>query len=242
MTNRKNYNSIAFLTTLSVYLGLVLVGGTPLVLAQNSSVSFEERLNQDKDLRRVVEECGKIKPRIQRKSYGENVGLSYTIEDFITALIDLSAHSICLAPNGFAFDSEISYPFSPKLLASIPQKQKPTSTGTWTSDVLTSHIETLGNSLPHTKNRGDAFFTLDFELDKTNLSCIAKFKQNSKEQTQQTALLYENSLKSWQTANRNTPEAAIYENTKITYENDQIFIVTRLPRGSLDALLAKDAQ
>src|SRR5215213_8774342 len=35
MSNRKNYNSIVFLTTLSVYLGLVLVGGaTPSVLAQ----------------------------------------------------------------------------------------------------------------------------------------------------------------------------------------------------------------
>lgn len=35
MNNRKNYNSIVFLTTLSVYLGLVLVGGaTPSVLGQ----------------------------------------------------------------------------------------------------------------------------------------------------------------------------------------------------------------
>jgi hypothetical protein len=34
MSNSKNYNSIVFLTTLSVYLGLVLVGATPPVLAQ----------------------------------------------------------------------------------------------------------------------------------------------------------------------------------------------------------------
>ena len=35
MSNRKNYNSIVFLTTLSLYLGLVLAGGTtPTVLAQ----------------------------------------------------------------------------------------------------------------------------------------------------------------------------------------------------------------
>ena len=33
MSNPKNYNSIVFLTTLSVYLGLVLIGGTPPVLA-----------------------------------------------------------------------------------------------------------------------------------------------------------------------------------------------------------------
>jgi hypothetical protein len=34
LTNRKNQNSILFLTTLGVYLGLVLVGATPQVLAQ----------------------------------------------------------------------------------------------------------------------------------------------------------------------------------------------------------------
>ena len=35
----------------------------------------------------------------------------------------------------------------------------------------------------------------------------------------------------------------IYENTEATFENNQVFIVTRLPRGSLDALLAqKDAR
>ena len=33
MSNSKNYNSIVFLTTLSVYLGFVLIGGTPPVLA-----------------------------------------------------------------------------------------------------------------------------------------------------------------------------------------------------------------
>lgn len=32
----------------------------------------------------------------------------------------------------------------------------------------------------------------------------------------------------------------IYENTHATAENNQVFIITRLPRGSLDALLAKN--
>ncbi len=34
MSNKKNHNPIYFLTTLSVYLGLVLVGASPQVLAQ----------------------------------------------------------------------------------------------------------------------------------------------------------------------------------------------------------------
>jgi hypothetical protein len=32
----------------------------------------------------------------------------------------------------------------------------------------------------------------------------------------------------------------VYENTKVTSENNQVFIVTRLPRGSIDSLPAKN--
>ena len=55
MTSGKNYNSIVFLTTLSVYLGLVLVGGvTPSVLAQaattrNFNVQDETEVKDDLD-------------------------------------------------------------------------------------------------------------------------------------------------------------------------------------------------
>ena len=43
MTNRKNYNSILFLT---VYLGLVLVGATPQVLAHAATNSFFDLRNE----------------------------------------------------------------------------------------------------------------------------------------------------------------------------------------------------
>ncbi len=237
MSQRNKNNSIIFLTTLSVYLGLVLVGGAASpVLAQNPSLTFEERLGQDPELRRIVEECGKILPRIQRKGYGEDIALSYSIDEFVNALIDLSAHSICLAPESFGYTSEISSA-SPKYLVSSFYRYKPMSKVTWTSGVLTSHTTAIGNSLPRTRKSGETYFQIDFELDKTTLSCIAKFKQDSVEQAKQTAELYEISLKDWQVAKRNTPESAIYENTKISSENNQVFIVTRLPRGSLDKLL-----
>ena len=56
MSNSKNYNSILFLTTLSVYLGLVLVGASPQVLAQQitfvnkfeiqNEIEFEDDLDK----------------------------------------------------------------------------------------------------------------------------------------------------------------------------------------------------
>jgi NCAIR mutase (PurE)-related protein len=41
---------------------------------------------------------------------------------------------------------------------------------------------------------------------------------------------------------KNTLTKQVYENTKATSKNNQVFIVTRLPRGSLDALLKQDAK
>jgi hypothetical protein len=40
----------------------------------------------------------------------------------------------------------------------------------------------------------------------------------------------------------NTLTKELYENAKVTSENNQVFIVTRLPRGSLDELLKQDAK
>ena len=54
MTTRNKNNSIIFLTTLSVYLGLVLVGGTPSVLTyaaltRNFDIQNEIEVKDDLD-------------------------------------------------------------------------------------------------------------------------------------------------------------------------------------------------
>src|SRR4051812_6725774 len=60
MEKRKGQNSILFLTTLGVYLGLVLVGGTPQVLANAATtrhfdikdeIEFQDKLDKDPDLK-----------------------------------------------------------------------------------------------------------------------------------------------------------------------------------------------
>jgi hypothetical protein len=38
-------------------------------------------------------------------------------------------------------------------------------------------------------------------------------------------------------ANKKKSSLPVYENTSVTFENNQVFIVTRLPRGSIDSLL-----
>lgn len=240
MSNSKNYNSIVFLTTLSVYLGLVLVGGTPSVYAQERTGKID--LTQDEVFRRVTEKCSKITPRIERLFY-PNPPLLNSIDEYVNALVDLTAHSECTSPDGFAFIGKIYFSDGTYLSKNSVQ-QKPSSKGSWVSGVLSSHIFTISNSLPHGSKSGELYFEIDFELNKSELLCSAKFTQDSADIAHQTAVLYQNSLQQWQSAKRNTKEKALYENTYISSENNQIFIVTRLPRASIDEFLADktDAQ
>jgi hypothetical protein len=48
MSNNKRYNQLLFLTTLSVYMGLVLVGSPPQVLAETSAPHVKFELNKTK--------------------------------------------------------------------------------------------------------------------------------------------------------------------------------------------------
>ncbi len=43
-------------------------------------------------------------------------------------------------------------------------------------------------------------------------------------------------------ATTNTKEKIVLENTAVSFNGDQILVITRLPRGSLDSLLASDAK
>lgn len=93
MTNRKSQNSILFLTTLGVYLGLVLVGATPQVLAQaattrNFDISEEvgQVDNLDKD---------PVKERRDRHSVSTKIRRSVS-----AFLADFSQIGLCETPSG----------------------------------------------------------------------------------------------------------------------------------------------
>lgn len=240
MNNRKNHNSILFLTTLGVYLGLVLVGATPQVLSQASTDLREAE--RAEAYRRITEECNNLRPRIERRSKGNYQPLTNSINDYLNALIDLAIHANCTSPAGFAFTGNASYPADLSLASSVSHRPKPSSKELLVSGLLSTHIETVANSLPHMLDRGDFFFEIDFEMLATGFQAVAKFKQNSPETAEQIADLYESNLSNWKISKHLTNEVALYDKTFISVENNQVLIVTRLPRAGLDTLLAKDAK
>lgn len=88
----------------------------------------------------------------------------------------------------------------------------------------------------------DRIIDYKFSFDKESLTIQTKVKfENEKK-----AEIFNNELIGYLSQPvlgiKPSKEKIVAENTKVTLENNQVFIVTRLPRGSLDNLLKQDAK
>jgi len=198
MTNRKNYNSILFLT---VYLGLVLVGATPQVLAHAATNSFfdiqtEWEVKDDLD-KKPDDSCAELKSKTEAQD-----------NQFIEDYIKLVSASLKKYPSFTTFE----------LTGRVDDKDFPS-------------LE---------KDLSINFFQLKASKD----GLLSKFNFNSASNLKKTSsfvLAFNQSLKFQFCKSPNFPKKVIFENTKVTSQNNQIFIVTRLPRGSIDSLLKQSA-
>ena len=198
----KNYNSIIFLTTLSVYLGLVLVGGSPQVLAyaattRNFDIQHEIEFKDDLDNKPDNETFAELKTKIDEqdqqfiKQYAQF--LSSSLKNYYSS--EVGGYEILCSLQGEI--NKVTFPSLDGKLAGLS----------------------------------------DFKADKPGLVVKFDIKSNSKNvNLAKTFSIYTAGLDFYQHNSKNQPEKVIYENTKITFENDQIFIVTNLPRAGIDSL------
>jgi|GEM_PF-873412 len=255
MSDRKNYNSIVFLTTLSVYLGLVLVGGaTPSVLAQAATTRNFDIKNEI-----VVEDDLDKKPDDNINQDAEqiqNVIDSDFISGSVLALLDdLKRLKQIEKYDGrqrfeidFAFRSyENSYKLKVDRLEAGGNRwvftacEEPAYLIEHKFDGLTpfnfyDYDDSLKAKVTNTN--------VKFLSENGELSLQITSKQKSAEDAQKLAKFL-NQVFAQGSSNDDLKnyEKLIYQNTKSTAENNQVFIVTRLPRGSIDSLLAeKNAQ
>lgn len=84
-----------------------------------------------------------------------------------------------------------------------------------------------------------AHFAFTFLFENSSLMVQAKAEQPSPEQAQKLAAIYNSYFSLGSCRERGEPEEIFYKNTKALVENNQVLIVTRLPRAGLSELLAK---
>ncbi|MGI8786299.1 MAG: hypothetical protein ACR2HG_00875 [Pyrinomonadaceae bacterium] len=228
MSNKNKNNSIIFLTTLSVYLGLVLVGGTPQILAQNAKKSGEAN-------------------KISILLPGEGLVFTFDLNPAIK-LSKLSAkESLPIKVSG-----NFSTDFSDKFF-NTPQKLT-----AWTITEAVGSPQIVGflqqEFFPSAESGipAEPLITKLFpketsqtvEVSKDTVSITRRLTYDSVEKVAEMAEIHRRIIEHAKspTAKDEVVGNLYLINTEIRSENNQFIIVTRLPRGSLDALLAKDAQ
>ncbi len=242
MSERKNYNSIIFLTTLSVYLGLVLVGAPAPVLAQaalTSKIEVKDKIEKKDDLDNKPDEDSESLQEI----YAEKI-----FADFVKDLQNLQARK------RYSSIEEKDFNVSRILLVNDSESDAENIPNIGVSS-LNKVLVKLLESLDDNQLRGLADFSWDtkfgvypsaFDLKiYTNVSGV-KLETYFKKATEQKASLLAERLNDEFISRVNKAEdnfaKQIYENTKVTSFNNQVFITTQLPRGSLDALLTQSAK
>jgi len=245
MTTRKNYNSIVFLTTLSVYLGLVLVGAPPSVLAQNN-LSKSSQFKRDNKF--VCPNSGLVGDEIGKEINPFDYDFARRIVELIEAtnerikIVEASEPETLTA--SFFYNQTEFAPYLNKK-GKLEEFDWKDENSDWASashagqiaDLHSLFINPLCDCSVPTKQK-IALNSSNLKIDADWLSSEIKIKKASKQRATQLAdtLTKFLGLQSFSTTNQSVKE--VFKYTHVSSENNQVFIVTRLPRGSLDALLA----
>ena len=250
MAKTKNQNSILFLTTFGVYLGLVLAGATPQVVAQRAAMA------RTFDIKDEIERSDEFDgdPDIEELKSLITNALEGTISSFLgevrSSAIDSTtrtsfrkAHSLRTVRNFYAEDwVEVTDPLSSYTGGdSINDLHRSLDLGShWTFSSLPNFLKAQGCARKEKFCKVVGFST---DLDSDALSIKLSFSRTDALESFRLAGYLNNFLYGRAGYFQNDPIIKkVYESTRVTSDYANIVIVTRLPRGSLDKLLAKDAK
>ena len=244
MSNSKNYNRMVFLTTLSVYLGLVLVGATPPVMAHaalTQRIEIQNEIETDDDL--------------DKKPDDESIDFTKSIDNYFEEVGNF-VKDLQKLHNIEKFDLDYDkfeineLGFVPCNVNGDPVRHSETSKNIdnrWLEPAITDarysfegwHF--LSDCLKDTKFKTGVSTSSGLKLiyDKSELKIeISAFKSNP-QRAERIAQKFGQALKLYEIDEEETVVKQLQKFTSFKSENNQVFIVTRLPRASIDALLAE---
>ena len=242
MSNRKSQNSILVLATLGVYLGLVLVGATPTVLAQ---AAMTRQFNVKDEI--------EVKDDLDKKPDKNDPSL----EGIQTYLRTLDSYLADVRATDGRLGSV--YGQNPEFVLSTPchavgNANRPfgsIGTGVITLPILLDpqyrdqNWEWHFNCKPLQSSDVEKLIYTQVEVSGTekgvftyqvSIKLPTSFESNGLFQNLERAFRL---IKAEDLSNR---RQVLFENTKVVDSEDKVTIITRLPRAGLDALLAKDAK
>jgi hypothetical protein len=254
MVNRKNQNSILVLATLGVYLGLVLVGATPQALAQ-AAMTREFNIKDEVEVKDDLDR----KPNPTPEEAEKAIDVYFTdLTSFVVKLQKLHAIKKFDPSHQIIRDQHSSFNSCSKNQSrfTIYEPLLYHNIGHWMIlalselKVATKNLNYLSDCLPYEANEESDNFSvarkssLSLILEESNLRYEVSLNLSSIDRTKFLFSGLDKALTAFDVNDEenNAITLVLFKNTKLTTTNNQIVITTRLPRGSLDALLASRAK
>jgi hypothetical protein len=237
-----------FLTTLGVYLGLLVVGGAaPQALAhsattRNFEITDEIEVKDDLD----------NKPDDERTPVHMSLGnYFHDLEDFIGALRGFQQRKMFdPSRDTFLVGQSNQLPcVAANRVGSYTVKEFATSHAAirksleWLSKQLTDGYS-LGDCVPNDRlgSKETHNSNFQFELDDEAFKVEVSVKKSSAESAKLLVTDLQNTHKKTKAVSPSLVRARLYQTTTFRAENDQVFVLTRLPRADLVSLFAEKRQ
>ena len=247
MSNRKNNNSALILATLGVYLGLVLGGATPQILAQAA-------MTKQFNVRDEIEHKDNLDKNPDDDRTPVSVSVQIYLEDveyFLASLgrlrssgkFDPAKDTFNVAQNTLlpCVDSNIAGRYTPIHFESTSESTRG-PLEYFSRDMVFGY--SLGDCVANNEFNGvtaaDSRFT--FGLDDKAFTVNIAVKKQSSQRALDLLRDLESTLKLYSPVENTKLRQKIIDNTTFRSDNDQVFVIIRLPRGSLDSLLALNAK
>lgn len=244
MIKSKSYNRIVFVTTLSLYLGLVLVSGTSPALAHSAfskhfdvrnEIEYKDDFDNKPDEEKPVDFAKSVQSYFEySESFIKDLQKLHKIEKF-----DLDYDFFELSNQTFTFCNAACEPC--RMRSEHIQKVDndwliPAVNGA-ISDF--NHLNYLSDCLKDIKSETDLSAKSNFKLSysKSALNLESSFFKTSPQNAEQASSGFNYAIKNYKPDAEKVISKELTKNTFSRFENNQVFIVTRLPRGSIDSLL-----
>ncbi|HUR98002.1 MAG TPA: hypothetical protein VMZ26_08070 [Pyrinomonadaceae bacterium] len=246
--NRKANNSILFLTTLGVYLGLVLVGGpAPQVFAHGA-------LTRNFELQDEIE----VHDDLEKKPDNETAGLSISIKTYLED-VELFLSSLRKLGENGKFDPtrdafEVTQTTLLPCVAANNVGSYTANTFDLKNDLLRPSLErfsklltdgySLADCVPSSRFGGTEVTSskFTFKLDDGALSVEVSVQKASPEIARRVSEDLRKVFANFTPTAGELARLKIFENTTFKSNNDQVLVITRLPRAGLESLLAVRAE
>jgi len=244
-------NSFLAVATLGVYLGLILAGATPSVLAQAATAkqfNVKDEVGRKDDLDKKPDGCESLRRKVLERhaqlDFDETDLLRYIsgLQDTFLAYQELKLGAFQNVSWEATKSNDSVTHFPRTTLSDWRSETAPVLIDAKAGAALQGKVLSLSNWFPSKSPDNSPFFSFAvLQLD-GYLVANASVARLSSVDAHMASVAYDAALDLYRCSAADEHLQYLLRNTEVNWADDHLTITTRLPRGSLDTLLASSAK